>query len=61
MTKWRVLTAGVRHFICLITNHLDGENVKTRVISPAQDIFLGNGSCSADTGHVRSRQFENCK
>lgn len=27
-TKWRDLMAGVQHFICLITNNLDGENME---------------------------------
>lgn len=46
--------AGVQHFICLITNHLDGENVKTSVISPAQNIFqaMAVARLTQDTSEV---------
>lgn len=55
--------AGVQHFICLITNHLDGENVKTSVISPAQNIFqsMAVAWLTQDTSEVNNLKTVNSK
>lgn len=58
-SKWRDLTAGVQHLICLITNHLDDQSTETRVISPAKDLY--KGSCLGGAGDLRKTQMDICR